>query len=218
MLDTIKVFIAGDHRLFREGLRLILERAEGVEIVGEATNGLQTIALICDLKPDLVLIDTSPLEKNGMQTIRLIREKSPKTKTIIIVATLDESKIFRGLKAGAKGYLQKDASAPDLLKAIHTVQRGELWVQRKLLAKYFDEEANNNLAEEDREGKEKDKLTPRESEVLHCLSKGYTNKKIAEHLYISEKTVKSHLSSIFKKLDTNGRLQAALHAIDLGLE
>jgi len=131
---------------------------------------------------------------------------------------MDEAMIFKALKAGAKGYLSKDACISDLIRAIHAVHQGELWVERKLTARFLDEEAVADSKAEDPRGRTKVGLSPREEEVLRLLTTGSTNKEIGEALFISEKMVKSHLNSVFKKLDVTRRLQAILYAISRGLK
>ena len=213
----IRVLIADNHRLFREGLCRILSREQGIQIVGEAVNGLQAINMVKELKPDVVLLDVRMPEMDGIQVIQPIHYKSPKTKALMLTAAVDEAKIFQSLKVGAKGYLSKDSSVSDLVKAIQTVHRGELWVERKLMSRFFDQEAFANSAGGNPRGKTKEGLTPREQEALRHLCAGSTNKEIAEELFISEKTVKSHVNSIFKKLNVTRRLQAILYAINKGL-
>jgi DNA-binding NarL/FixJ family response regulator len=217
MEGQIRVVIADDHRLFREGLRLILRQEKGIKIVGEAATGPQTIHVISELKPDIVLLDITMPEMDGIQAIQPIREKSPKTKPLMLTASMDEAIIFKALKAGAKGYLSKDARISDLIRAIHAVHQGELWIERKLMARFFDEEAVADPGEEDQHLRTKEGLTPREQEVLRVLTTGSTNKEIGEALFISEKTVKTHLNSIFRKLNVTHRLQAILYAISRGL-
>jgi DNA-binding NarL/FixJ family response regulator len=217
MEGQIRVVIADDHRLFREGLRLILRQEKGIKIVGEAATGPQTIHVISELKPDIVLLDITMPEMDGIQAIQPIREKSPKTKPLMLTASMDEAIIFKALKAGAKGYLSKDARISDLIRAIHAVHQGELWIERKLMARFFDEEAVADPGEEDQHLRTKGGLTPREQEVLRVLTTGSTNKEIGEALFISEKTVKTHLNSIFRKLNVTHRLQAILYAISRGL-
>ena len=213
MADLIKVLIADDHRLFREGLRSLLHEEKSIQIVGETVNGPQTISITSDLKPDIVLLDITMPEMNGIEVIPHIREKSPKTKPLMLTASVDEDTIFRALTAGAKGYISKDASVSDLIKAIQAVHRGELWVERKLVSKFFDKGAISNDGAEDELEQRNEGLSPREQEVLRCLTKGYTNKEIAEALFISEKTVKNHFYSIFRKLNMTKRLEAILYAI-----
>ena len=217
MEGQIRVVIADDHRLFREGIRLILRQEKGIKIVGEAANGPQTIDVISDLKPDVVLLDITMPEMDGIQVIASIKEKSPKTKALMLTASMDEAMILKALKAGAKGYLSKDASVSGLIKAIQAVHQGELWIERKLMVRFFGEEAIPDSREEDRHLRTKEGLTPREQEVLRLLSTGSTNKEIGEALFISEKTVKSHLNSIFRKLNVTRRLQAILYVIKRGL-
>ena len=210
--SKIRIVIVEDHRIFREGLRLILNGEESFEIVGEAANGIQAIDVISGLKPDVVLLDITMPELSGIDTIPLIIQKSPGTKVLMLTASKEETKIFKSLKAGARGYLTKNATILELIKAIKVVNKGQLWIERKLFTSYF----NGGIASDiSREGRQ-EKLTPREQDVLHLLIKGLTNKEIADDLFISEKTVKSHLNKIFKKLNVSRRLGAILTAIKLG--
>ena len=217
MEDRIRIVIADGHRLFREGMCLILGQEKGIQIVGEAVNELQTINVVNELKPDVVLLDITIAKIDGTQVVLPIRQKSPKTKALMLTAALDEAMIFKSLKAGAKGYVSKDSSVSDLTKAIKAVHQGELWIERKLMSRFFDQEAIADSKGGNPHGRTKEGLTPREREVLHFLATGCTNKEIAQDLFISEKTVKTHLSSIFRKLKVTRRLQAILCAIREGL-
>ena len=216
---NIRIVIADDHRLFRAGLRLILGEEEIVEIVGEAANGVQAIDIITNLKPDVVLLDLAISEIDGIQILTAIKQTSPETKALMFNASVgaDEEMIFRSLKLGAKGYLSKNLASCNLIKAIKAVQRGEIWVERKLMSKFFEKEQRNVSSMEDQDKKTKTGLTEREQEVLSVLSKGLTNKEIADSLCISEKTVKTHLNNIFRKLNVTRRLQAILYAISRGI-
>jgi DNA-binding NarL/FixJ family response regulator len=215
--SKIKVVIADDHKLLREMLHLALRQEKSIDIVGEAANGLQAIDVISDLKPDVVLLDIIMPKMDGLKVLPAIREKSPKTKALMLTVADDEVMILKALKAGAKGYLLKDVGISDLIMAIKAVHQGELWVARKRMARFFEEEAIADPKGEDRPGKTKEGLTQREYEVLRLLTKGSTNKEISKALFISEKTVKSHLNSIFRKLKVSRRLQAILYAIKRGL-
>jgi len=217
MESQIEIVIADDQRLFREGLRMILHPEKGIHVVSETTNGLQTIDVVSDLKPDVVLLGIITPEIDGIQIIPPLREKSPKTKVLMFTSSMDEAAILKALKVGAKGYLPKDSSVSDLVKAIQAVHEGELWIERKLMSRLFDNEAVAASIERNPRGRTKEGLTQREQEVLRFLSKGFTNKEIAQDLFISEKTVKCHLNSIFKKLKVTRRLQAILYAIKRGL-
>ena len=214
--SKIRIVIFNDHRLFREGLRLILNGEERFEIVGEAANGLQAIDLISDLKPDVALLDINMPKLDGIQLIPIIKQKSPETKVLMLTASKDKAKILNSLKAGAMGYLSKNTHTSALFKAIRIVHRGELWVERKLVAEFFHEDIAADSDREYRQKNTKENLTPREQEVLCLLTTGCTNKDIANELFISEKTVKSHLNKIFRKLNVSRRLEAILSAIKLG--
>jgi DNA-binding NarL/FixJ family response regulator len=218
MEGKIKVVIADDHRLFREMLRLALHKEKTIKIVGEAATGRQAIEAIKNIKPDIALLEIILPEMEGLEVLPVIRDKSPKTKVLMLAAHKDEAKIFKALKAGAKGYVSKDASVSDLIKAIRTVHKGELWVERKQMARFFDRETVHNPKGEGQPARRKSVLTAREKEVLSLLSTGQTNKQIAKALFISEKTVKTHLNSIFRKLKVTHRLQAILHTINRGLK
>ena len=214
--SKIRIVVVEDHSLFREGLRLILNGEESFEIVGEAANGLQAIDVISGLKPDVVLLDITMPEVSGIEVIPIIKQKSPGTKALMLTASMDETKIFKSLKAGARGYLTKNTTVLELIKAIKVVNKGQLWIERKLFARYFNGDIAADIGREGRQEKTKWELTPREQDVLNLLIKGFTNKEIANDLFISEKTVKSHLNKIFKKLNVSQRLGAILTAIKLG--
>ena len=214
--SKIRIVIIEDHRLFREGLRLILNGEESFEIVGEAANGLQAIDVISGLKPNVVLLDITMPELSGIEVIPIIKQKSPGTKALMLTASKDETKILKSLKAGAKGYLSKNTTISGLIKAIKVVNKGQLWVERELVARYFNGDITADMGREGRQEKMKEVLTLREQDVLRLLLKGSTNKEIANDLFISEKTVKSHLNKIFKKLNVSRRLDAILTAIKLG--
>lgn len=174
----IRVVIADDPRLFWEGFRMLLSQEAGIELVGEAADGLQAIEVISNLRPDVVLLDITLPGMDGLEVIRPIKQNSPETKPLMLTAAMDETAIFKVLKAGAKGYLSKDASISDLIKAIQAVHHGELWVERKLFARFFDGEAFAEVKREDRPGRSREALTPREEEVLRLLASGRTNKEI----------------------------------------
>lgn len=208
------VVIADGNRLFREGLRQVLAGERKINIVGEAMNEQQAVHLAGKLKPDVMLIDMAFSEMESREIIPSIREKSPATKSLLLSASSDEEKIFNALKAGARGYLSKEAGVTDLIKAIRGVDRGEMWLERQLMAKFIDGSVIVDSSKKDPERPKVERLTQREEEVLGCLTKGCTNKEIADSLFISERTVKSHLNSIFRKIHVTRRLQAILYAIE----
>ena len=213
----IKVVIAENHQLHRDGLRYLLTDQENIEIVGEAVNGLQAFEVIEARKPDVVIINMNMPEYKGIDFIPIIKNKSSETKALLIASgSEDDTVLFRAIEAGAKGYLNRDTSRGCLLKAIQAVFRGELWLERRLMAKYFDAAKTARLNNLRQSNQTTGNITKREKEVLGLLMKGMTNKEIACELFISEKTVKSHLNSIFRKLNVTRRLQAILQALKLG--
>ena len=213
----VRVVIVHGQRLFLEALHSILSREESVEIVGEAAHGLPAIAVIENLRPDVALLDIGIPGTDGAELIRTIKRKSPDTKPLILAGTADEEVILTALKAGASGYLSKDASTSDLRKAIQGVHQGDAWVERKLIARLLGGDALAHVEGEDAHDRAKGGLTTREQEILRLLPSGGTNKDIAQSLFISEKTVKTHLGSIFRKLNVTRRLQAVVYAIQQGL-
>jgi DNA-binding NarL/FixJ family response regulator len=215
--SKIRIVIAEENTLFRECLRFILNENENIEIVGEAINGLQAVEVISDLKPDVALVDIIMPKLNGIGVLQAIKRKSPGTKVLILMATMDEEMALEAMKAGARGYLHEIGSVLNLFKGIKAVHEGEVWVERKVMTKFFDTQGAASLGKDERPKKTREALTPREQEVLCLLTKGSTNKEIAQTLFISEKTVKSHLNSIFRKLNVSRRLQAILRAMKLGV-
>lgn len=213
----IRLVIVEDHQILREGLRLILSREKGFEVVGEAGNGIQAIDVIGKLEPDIALLDISMPDMGGIDVLPILREKSPATRILMLTATSGDSTIIRALKSGARGYLSKNTSSGGLIKAIKVVHNGDLWIERKLLRRIFAENDPIDLDQIISQKKPKNNLTSREQEILSFLSKGQTNKEIARNLFISENTVKSHLHRIFAKLDVNHRLEAILYALKNGL-
>ena len=216
MAQQIRLLLANYHKLFRKGLNLILSQQEQFEIVGEAMNAPETICAARDTRPDIALLDFTLLEGGGAEVIPSIKKESPRTRPIMLLAPRNEPMILNALKAGACGYLRRGAGVSELVKAIQAVHQGDLWIERKLISKFFEKAFASDFHEEVEDHKTKEGLTLREHEVLECLTKGVTNKEIAQTLFISEKTVKTHLNNIFRKLNVTGRLQAILYALDKG--
>lgn len=214
-----RIILAEDHNLLREGLRLALKSEETCEIVGETVNELQTIDMVNHLQPDFLILDISSQALKGMETIPVIKQKCPNTKILLITTGEDnESAILGALKAGARGYLSKNSSLKDIKRAIDYINQDEMWIERKLFTKFFEKEISFNPKErESTQSGPLQSLTTREQEVLRMLSKGSTNKEIANDLFICEKTVKSHLNRIFRKLNVSRRLEAILYAIRNGI-
>ncbi len=207
--ETIRVLIADDHPIVREGLRTILGFQEGIEVVGEASDGLEAVDLAQKLLPEVVLMDIRMSKLNGVEATRRIKAHNPEIGVIVLTNYDDDRYVFEGVEAGASGYLLKDISFDELSEAIHRVARGESLMAPSVLRKVLDEFAHRAEERElPHEG-----LTPRELEVLQSLAQGLKNEEIAKELFITGKTVKSHLGSIFSKLGVNDRSQAILYAI-----
>lgn len=200
----IKVLIADDHALVREGITLILERQEDLLIVGEASDGQEAVDMYRVYQPDVTLLDLRMPKMDGVEAIKAIRQEFPAAKIVILTTYEGEEDIYRGLQAGAKGYLLKDSSRDELVEAIHAVCSGQTRVPADILAK---------LAERIRQPA----LTPRETDVLRLITQGQSNQEIANALFITEGTVKSHINSILSKMGVSDRTQAAIAAIKRGL-
>lgn len=207
----MKVFLCDDHKLFREGLRKILELKDDIEIVGEASNGQEAIDRIKKAHPDIVLMDIGMPEMDGMSATYKIKKEIPRVNIIILTVYQDEPHIFEAIKAGAIGYLLKDISSDELIEAICRVYKGEALIQPSIATKVLKEFITLSKKKEDKE--RYTGLTERENEILKLITLGNGNKEIASKLYISEKTVKNHISNIFQKLHVNSRTQAALYAL-----
>lgn len=207
--ETIRVLIADDHPIVREGLRTILGFQEGVEVVGEASDGQEVVALAESLTPDVILMDIRMSKLDGVKATARIKAQNPQIGVIVLTNYDDDRYVFEGIEAGASGYLLKDVTSDDLVEAIRRVAQGESLMAPSVLRKVLDEFAHRSEErEQPHEG-----LTPRELEILQALARGLKNEKIAKELFITEKTVKSHLGSIFSKLGVNDRSQAILYAI-----
>ncbi len=213
-MRAIRVLIVDDQALFREGLRTILSTRREVEVVGEATNGLEAIARVAEKNPDVVLMDMKMPGLDGVGAIRRLRVQSPNAKVIALTTFDDDELVFEGLRAGAMGYLLKDASSERLLEAILAVARGQSFLQPVVAAKVVAEFSRLSARPVEKGGA---LLSDREREVMRLLARGASNKDIALALFLAEGTVKNHITNIFAKLGVSDRTQAALKARDLGL-
>jgi DNA-binding NarL/FixJ family response regulator len=213
-VSAIRVLIVDDQALFREALRSLLSTRRELEVVGEATDGLEAVARVAQLKPHVVLMDMKMPRLDGVGAIRRLRAESPGTKVIVLTTFDDDALVFEGLRAGALGYLLKDASSERLLEAILAVARGESFLQPAVAAKVV-AEFSRLPARPAGEGAVL--LTEREREVVRLLARGASNKDIAVALVLAEGTVKNHVTNVLAKLGVSDRTQAALKARDLGL-
>ena len=210
-MDKIGVLIVDDHAIVRQGLRTLLELQEEIEVLGEASNGLESVEQTRQLLPDVVLMDLVMPEMDGIEATRRIRALSPNTKVIILTSFSEDEKVFPSIKAGALGYLLKDVSPADLVKAIQAASRGEAQLHPEIARKLMDELSTRPSKPAP------DDLTERELEVLRLIARGRSNREIATELVLSEKTVKTHVSNILSKLHLSDRTQAAIYALREGL-
>jgi len=211
-MEVIRVMIADDHPVVREGLSAMLSREEDIHVVGEAENGVQAVSKARELQPDLVLMDLRMPELDGVEAMRQIRAHNPNIKFIVLTTYDNDEYIFRGIEAGARAYLLKDAPRQELFKAIRGVYKGESLIQPAVAGKVLD-----RFAQLSRQTQVPDALSERELEVIKLMARGSANKEIAAELFISESTVKSHIASIFQKLGVGDRTEAVTQALQKGL-
>ena len=205
MPETIRILIAEDHAVVRDGLTSVLEFESDMKVVGHAKNGLEAIAGFRELEPDVVLMDLAMPGLDGVQAIAAIRAEFPDARILVLTTYDGDEVIFRALESGAKGYLLKDCSTADLLSAVRKVYSG---------GSHVSERAASQLAERAMRGPT---LSAREIEVLQLIAAGKSNKEIASLLFISEGTVKTHVLSILEKLGVSGRTESVVAAIKRGI-
>jgi two-component system, NarL family, response regulator LiaR len=212
---TIRVAIADDHAVVRQGLRTFLELQDGMDVVGEAADGEEAVALVERTAPDVVLLDLVMPRVDGLEAIRRIREHAPATRILVLTSFADDHTVLPAVRAGAAGYLLKDVQPPELASAIRTVHAGEALLAPSVATMLVEQlAAEDGPAARDDDGHH---LTPRELEVLAELARGRANKAIAFELGVSERTVKTHVSNILGKLGFTDRTQAAVYAVEHGL-
>ncbi len=217
---TIRVLLADDHALLRKGFRMILQEEDGIEVVGEASDGDEAVAMTMHLDPDVVLMDVRMPGTDGIEaTSRIVRSGS--TSRVVILTTFDlDEYAFAGLRAGASGFLLKDVPPAELIGAVHVVARGDAVVSPRVTRKLLDTFALE-MPDPQSNGRhhttEIDELTDREREVLIELAEGLSNAEIASHLFVTEATIKSHVGKILTKLGLRDRVQAAVFAFQVGL-
>jgi DNA-binding NarL/FixJ family response regulator len=211
---VIRVLVVDDHPIVRQGLRSYLSRREGIEVVGDAGDGESAVALTADLRPDVVLMDLAMPGMGGLAAIREVVALELGARILVLTSFSSEDQVLPAIQAGAAGYLLKDASPEEVESAIRAVHAGEGRLDPSLAAVVMAAAAGRTRTDED-EGLAR--LTPRETEVLRLLGQGLSNRALAERLFVSEKTVKTHVSSILAKLELADRTQAALFAVHHGL-
>ena len=214
-MEPIRILLADDHTLFRKGIRTILEQMQDVEVVGEAASGQEVVALAQELVPDVILMDIKMPVISGIEATKHILEENPHIGVILVTMYDDPESAFAGMRAGARGYVLKEAEPEELSRAIDAAQRGEVMmcpIIAKKLLRHF-----QSGFQPQQPGLPYEQLSQRELQVLQLAADGLSNKEIAANLVISEKTVKNHIANIFSKLHVNDRTQAVLYALRQGL-
>jgi NarL family two-component system response regulator LiaR len=209
MSDAIQVLIVDDHAVVREGLRSFLDLQDGIEVVGEAGDGAEAVEVAERLRPDVVLMDLVMPNVDGVEAMRRLRERVPAARVIVLTSFLDDERLLPAIRAGAAGYLLKNAQPQELARAIRAAHDGEALIDPAVAARLVDALAAGP------QDTRVDQLTPREREVLDLIGRGLSNKRIALELGAAEKTVKNHVSNVLAKLGVTDRTQAALYAARL---
>jgi len=215
----IRVLVADDHPVVREGLSTIVDVEDDITVVGQASDGAEALRLARQLRPDVVLMDLKMPNVDGVEAIKRIRGELPETHVLILTTYADEEYIVDGIRAGARGYLLKDASPDELVRAVRLVARGESLLQPTVAARVLDKLSELMTADETPPPAPTPdtRLTAREREVLRLLAGGARNRDVTETLFISERTVKNHVTNAMRKLNANTRAEAVAKAIQLGL-
>ncbi|MBI2303618.1 MAG: response regulator transcription factor [Chloroflexi bacterium] len=214
--EETTVLLVDDHTLFRHGLASLLSSQEGIQVVGEASDGLEALEKARELLPDLILMDIKMPRCNGLEATRLIKEEIPHTRIVMLTVSEDDRDLFEAVKNGAEGYLLKTLKATELFEHLQGVFRGEAPISPTMARKLLREFAQLTRRQ-DRPPGTRAELTRRETEVLTLVSEGNADKEIAAQLHISLRTVKNHLHNILEKLQLNNRVQAATFALREGL-
>lgn len=211
----IRVMIVDDQGLIRDGLKMILSLSEDIEVVGEAVNGEEAIDMLSRVNPDVILMDIRMPVLNGVEATKIIKEKFSEVKILILTTFNEDEYIFEGLKYGADGYMLKDVKSDEIIKAIKEVYKGNVLLQPEIATKVvraFNNISNHNEIDDNREIKKSIKnLTPRELEISNLVADGKSNREIGKVLFITEGTVKNHLTRILGKLELRDRTQLALY-------
>jgi DNA-binding NarL/FixJ family response regulator len=211
-MTRIRVLIADDHPVVREGLAAMLDRQEDMEVVGDAPDGAAAVARAAETSPDVILMDLRMPVMDGVEAMRAIAARQPSVRFIVLTTYDNDEYIFKGIEAGARAYLLKDSPREELFKAIRAVHRGESLIQPSVATKVLD-----RFATLSRQAQSPELLSEREKEVLRLMATGAANKTIASALFISESTVKTHVQSIFQKLDVSDRTGAVTQALQRGI-
>ena len=215
-VPVVRILIADDHMIFRDGLKNLFAKEVGFQVVGEACDGDEAIAMVEQIQPDILLLDLQMPTMSGLKALRSLAKANSNVRTILLSDAVDEEEISAALKLGARGVVFKDATTDMLFESIRVVMEGRYWVGSKSATSLGKILKQHNISTNDPKSRNYG-LTPREMEVLHVVVSGYSNKEIAGQLSISEQTVKHHMTSIFNKLGVYNRLELTLFVFHHGL-
>ncbi len=211
--ERIRVMICDDHALFRRGLIMVLEAEDDIEVVGEAEDGRDAVERVADIVPDVVLMDVRMPEIDGIEATRLIAERAPSAKILMLTVSDEENDLYEAIKAGATGYLLKEISIEEVASAVRAVVSGQSLISPSMASKLLTEFTNLAKRADERTSVPTPRLTERELEVLRLVAQGMSNREIAGELYISENTVKNHVRNILEKLHLHTRMEAVMYAV-----
>ncbi len=209
---SIRLMLADDHRMLREGLSRSMTE-HGFDVVGEARDGVEAVNMAYSLKPDVILMDVTMPEMDGVEACRQVRAAVPDTRVVMLTMHADQEVLANAIRAGACGYLVKDCSTEEIASAVRMAANGDTALSPQLAASMLDEVRKLDMAP----SREERVVTKREEEVLQLIADGCSTSEVADQMYISQKTVKNHLASIYQKLDARDRTQAVLQAVRMGI-
>jgi two-component system nitrate/nitrite response regulator NarL len=212
--QPVRILIADDHPIFRDGLRRLLELEPTFRVIGEAADGAEAVKLVCQLKPDVLLLDLAMPRVPGLEALAELAQSSSPVRTVLLTAAIERNQIVEALQLGARGIVLKESATELLMKSIRAVMAGQYWVGRESVSDLVATLRDLMPRGGEEPGKRRYNLTPRELEVISTIVAGYTNKDIAQKFSISEQTVKHHLTNIFDKLGVSNRLELALFAVN----
>src|SRR5579863_895072 len=212
--QTVRILIADDHPIFRDGLKRLLESERDFRVIGEACDGVEAVKMVRQLQPEILLLDLAMPRRPGLEALREMSSDTNSVRVILLTAAAEKDQIVEALQLGARGVVLKDSATQILLKSIRAVMNGEYWVGRESVSNLVQYLRGLVGTAGDTARKKRYGLTPRELEIVSAVVAGYANKEIAEHFKISEDTVKHHLSNIFDKTGVSTRLELALFAVN----